>query len=149
LGVEGRQGVAVAGGGGVGGDGEGGGDLGESEVAPELEEDNLALVLGEAGEGGFEEGDAVIGGRGLEVRWGGEGGEMAVAGAAAAGEGTGGVADAGEEVGDGVGGLVAGLPEVGEAFLHGVLCFVGDGEMVARKEEQGAGVAGVIIAPVV
>jgi hypothetical protein len=74
---------------------------------------------------------------------------VAAAGAGAAAEGEGGVADTSEKIRGRVSGAAAGFPEVDEALLHGILGLMGIGQVVTRQKEKGAGVAGVPGAPVV
>lgn len=95
------EGVAVAGGGGVGRNVQGVGDLGEGEFAPDFEGDDVAVFFGEVGDGLLDGGGLFRGELWFEPGFGqgvvGGGGLFALEAAfVAAGVVDGGVADGGE-----------------------------------------------------
>ncbi len=144
-GFEVLEGITVAGGGGVEGDFEGGGDLGEGEVGPEFEDEDFALGFGELGEGGFDLllAFGVFEG-GEDARWRGRRENIlfaAEAGGVGAAEVEGGVTDAGEEEGGGIFCGVAGGPEVEETIVHGVFGLLWVGEILSGEEEERGAVA--------
>lgn len=136
------QTVAVATGGGVGGEVEQFGDGVEGEVMPDLEHDDLALVVGEAMEcvdgGAFDRGFAGVG---FEPAGGFEfAGEPAPEGSAVV---EGAITEAAEEIEPGFAGGYGQLQEGGEGVMEHVFG-LGMAESQGASVEDDLGGAGIV-----